>query len=409
LEIEIGMAVSEFAIERTWQADRRGAGRWIFSHALRYKWLIFGVFAGALGNAAVAAASPMLVGRAFDAVSAVVPDLATLRTAAILIASLELLRGTILQMARNLASETLGQRLERDIRDELYASLIGKSMSFHDSHATGDLMARATNDVREINLMFAPGFNLVIGSANFIFLPLFVAPTIHPQLVLVPVLYLVTYGFVVRHYLRELQPAAEGVRREFGKMNTTLVEPSRGRDGQGRFPGAVRDWRFQAAVARWRDAFLTQADIEARFVSLLLLGLLQMGGLLHSLLLFRSGAVGVGDVIGFNGLLLLFGFPTWAAQFAYSRVASGMASARRLLELINARTELDQNTQGYAGQMRGEVTFEHVIFCYNAAREGDETCENGNVTLEDLSFHVAPGQTVAIVGQTGSGKSTLPS
>ncbi len=402
------MAVSEFAIERAWQADRRGPGRWIFSHALRYKWLILGVFAGALGNAAVAAASPMLVGRAFDAVSASVPDIPTLRTAATLIASLELLRGTMLQMARNLASETLGQRLERDIRDELYASLIGKSMSFHDSHATGDLMARATNDVREINLMFAPGFNLVIGSANFIFLPLFVAPTIHPQLVLVPVLYLVTYAFVVRHYLRQLQPAAEGVRREFGKMNTTLVEAIEGVEtvkGASQEPYEIG--RFQAAVARWRDAFLAQADIEARFVSLLLLGLLQMGGLLHSLLLFRAGAVGVGDVIGFNGLLLLFGFPTWAAQFAYSRVASGMASARRLLELINARTDLDQNAQGYAGQMQGEVIFEHVTFCYTGDGDGDEACENVNVTLEDLSFHVAPGQTVAIVGQTGSGKSTI--
>jgi len=399
------MSVSEFTVEQSWQPDRRGPGRWILSHVLRYKLIIFGVFFGAFGNAAVAAATPMLVGRAFDAVTAPVPDMQGLRTAAVLIASLELVRGIGLQMMRNLASETLGQRLERDIRDELYASLIGKSMSFHDSHPTGDLMARAINDVREINLMFNPGFNLVIGSANFIFLPLFTAPALHPQLVLVPLLYLLAYGFVVRHYLKQLRPVAESVRREFGAMNTVLAEAIEGVETvKGASQERYEIGHFKAAVRRWRDAFLNQANIEARFVSLLLLGLLQTGGLLHSLLLLRAGEIGVGDVVAFNGLLLLFGFPTWATQFAYSRVASGMASARRLLELINARTDLSQNAEGYAAPMRGAVTFEHVTFCYTVS---EEACSDEGVTLEDLSFEVTPGQTVAIVGQTGSGKSTI--
>ena len=96
-----------------------------------------------------------------------------------------------------MSAETLGQRLERDIRDELYVSLIGKSMAFHDSYPTGDLMARATNDVREINFMFNPGFNMVIGSLNFVIMPLFVAPGIHPQLILAPIIYIIFYAIVV--------------------------------------------------------------------------------------------------------------------------------------------------------------------------------------------------------------------
>ncbi|MEA3397199.1 MAG: ABC transporter ATP-binding protein, partial [Chloroflexota bacterium] len=399
------MTVSEFAIQRSWQADRRGPARWVFSHILRYKLMILGVFGGALGNALMASVVPMLTGQAFDALAAPSPDLQALKQAALLIALTQILRGFVLQMIRNLSAETLGQRLERDVRDELYASLLGKSMSFHDSHPTGDLMARATNDVRQINLMCNPGLNLVIGSANFILMPLLIVPHIHPQLLLAPVIYLLSYGFVVQHYLRQLRPAAEGVRRRFGQMNTTLAEAIEGIETvKGASQEAYESGRFRRAVARWRAAFVRQAEIEARFIPLLLLGLLQAGGMLHSLLLLRTGAIGVGDVIAFNGLLLMFGFPTWTAQFAYARVASGLASARRLLELINARTDLDQNVEGYAEQMQGAVTFDNVTFRYRTPgekRSPDET------TLAEIAFHIEPGQTVAIVGQTGSGKSTI--
>ncbi len=405
------MTVSEFAIQQEFQADRRGPVRWILSHALRNKLLILGVFIGAFGNAALAATTPVLTGRAFDAVAATPPDLRGVATAAGLVAVSQLVRGLVLQLLRNLSSETIGQKLERDVRDELYASLIGKSMSFHDTQATGDLMARATNDVREINLMFNPGLNLVIGSANFLIMPILVAPTIHPQLSLIPLIYLGTYVFAVRGYLRQLRPATEAVRDRFGKMNTRLAEAI---DGIETVKGAAQERyetdRFIAAISNWRDAYLNQAEIEARFLPLLLLGLLQTAGLLHSLLLFRAGAIGVGDVVSFNGLLLLFGFPTFAAQFAYSRVSSGLASARRVLELINAKTELDQNVAGHDRPVQGAVTFENVTFCYQTDyRALGRQCQIGDrgVTLEDVSFRVAPGQTVAIVGQTGSGKSTI--
>ncbi|MBN1180259.1 MAG: ABC transporter ATP-binding protein [Anaerolineae bacterium] len=401
------MTVSEFAVAQEWQSDRRGPGRWILSHTLRHKWAIVGVLIGALGNALLAAVMPVFSGRAIDAVMAMPPDVQGLAAAAIIVAVSQLLRGFGLQMMRNLFSETIGQRLERDIRHELYASLIGKSMSFHDSYPTGDLMARATNDVREINLLFNPGINLVVGSANFIFMPLFVAPTIHPHLVLVPLIYLLSYGFVVRDYLRQLQPMAEGVRRNFGEMNTVLAESI---DGIETVKGAAQEaremGRFRQAVDNWRVAYLGQAAVEARFIPLLLLGLLVTGGLLHSLLLFRDGQISIGGVVSFNQLLLLFTFPTWSAQFAYSRVASGVASARRILDLINAETELGENVGGYDAPLRGEVAFEAVTFCYRRP-EDDDYCGVQEATLEDVSFRAEPGQTVAIVGQTGSGKSTI--
>jgi ATP-binding cassette subfamily B protein len=399
------MSISEFVVPQTWQSDLRGPGRWVASHISRHKLFVAGVLLGAFGNAALAAAMPMLIGRAFDAVAATPPDLNGLELAAGLIVASQLVRG-VLMLGRNFSSEVIGQRLERDIREELYIGLLGKSMSFHDMQSTGDVMARATNDVREVNLMANPGINMVVGSANFLIMPVFIAPSIYPQLILAPLLYLLAYAVSVRSYLKQLRPATERVRAEFGQMNATLAEAI---DGIETVKGAAQEEheidRFATSVTGWRDAFVKQGDIEARFVPLLLMGLVQAFGLLHSLLLYNAGEISVGDVVAYNGLLLLFGFPTFVAQFAYSQVASGLSGARRILELINARTELDQNVAGYDAPMEGEVVFEDVCFDYDASSPRDE--ERCGGVLENVSFRVAPGQTVAIVGQTGSGKSSI--
>jgi ATP-binding cassette subfamily B protein len=397
------MSVSEFAVTQTWHSDRRGPVRWIVSHVLRHKLFILGVLFGAFSNAALAAAVPILVGQAFDVVAAPSHDLGALAVAAALIAVSQVVRGG-LQLVRNFSAEVLGQRLERDTRDELYASLIGKSMSFHDLQPTGDLMARATNDVREVNLMLNPGVNLVVGSAWFLFMPLFVAPTIDPSLVLAPILYLLAYIVSLWDYLRRLQPAATRVRRRFGDMNATLAEAIEGIETvKGAAQEKRESRRFLRLVTNWRNAYVAQGDIEAFFIPLLLLALVQAAGLLHSLLLFRAGTIDVGDVVAFNGLLLLFGFPTFAAQWAYSRVATGVAGARRILELINYETELDQNVEGCDAPIEGAVAFEHASFCY---RPPGDACPS-EPALDDITFEAKPGQTIAIVGQTGSGKSSI--
>ncbi len=390
------MTIAEFSISRNWQSDRRSPGRWLWSHAMRHKIYLLGVIIGAFGNGMGAGLIPIFIGRGFDIITKT-GDVKALGTTALLLIGSQLVRG-VLMLMRNFSSEVVGQRVERDTRDELYLSLIGKNMSFHDMQSTGDLMARATNDVREINLLFNPGINLVIGSINFMIAPFILVPSIHPQLLIVPIGYALVYGFLLKAYLDSLRPATEAERKTFGELNTTLAEAI---DGVETIKGAAQEVketaRFDAALKNWRNAFVRQGDIEAKFYPLLLLGLLQAAGLFHSLLLFRWGMIGLGDVVAFNGMLTMFGFPTFAAQFAYSRVSTGISSAHRVLNLINAETTLDQNTAGFDGEMDGSITFEDVTFSYN-----------GEVnSLAGVSFTVQPGQTVAIVGQTGAGKSTI--
>lgn len=386
-------------MERQWHSDRRGPVRWLASHIWRHKIWLLGIFVGAVANAAGAALSPIFTGQAFDAISHPSPDLSILLRAAILIVVSQVVRA-LLQLTRNFSAEVIGQRLERDVRDELYASLIGKSMTFHDKQSIGDVMARATNDVREVNFLMNPGVNLVMGSAMFLVLPIVFTARLYPQLLVVPLIYLVAYAISIWAYLRELQPTTEAVRRNFGQMNAALAEAI---EGVEVVKGAAQEQReigrFAGLLKAWRNATVKQGDIEARFVPLLLLGLVSALGLIHSLLLFRAGQIAVGDVVSYNGMLLLFGFPTFASQFAYSQMSSGVASARRILELMNTETKLDENSAGYDDVMRGDVTFEDVTFGYHA---GDD-----RPALQSVNLTVKASQTVAIVGQTGVGKSTI--
>jgi ATP-binding cassette subfamily B protein len=391
------VAVAEFAFPHARRRDQRSAPRWILSHALGHPGVVAMVFAGAFGNAALAAAVPVLIGQAFSLLQRDPSGWPELLPLALLMAGTQLVRG-LLQFGRNFGADLLGQRLERDIRDELYLSLLGKSMTFHNLQSAGDLMARATNDVREIGLMFNPGFNLVIGSANFLLLPLLVAPSYHPSLVAVPALFVLGYALALWQYLRELRPVSDQARRAFGRMNARLSEAI---DGIEVVKGHAQEdeevVRFAANAGAFRDALVRQGDIEARFLPLLLLGLAEAGSFLHAALLYRQGALDLGQVVGFIGLVQLFGFPTFVSLFAYSQVSLGLAGARRIRELILQETALDSNPAGHASRLRGEIEFRQVDFSHAPGEE----------TLRDLSLHIRPGQTVAIVGQTGSGKTSL--
>ena len=389
--------LSEFSLPQRRQYNRRTPLIWILSHIGQHGYLVLLTFLGADGNAALAALVPIFLGQAFNAILKTPPDASVLLPTALWIGGTQILRGG-LQFVRNFSAEVMGQRLERDIRDELYTSLLGKSMTFHSLQPVGDTMARATNDVREINLLFSPGINLVVGSAWFLFMPLIVAPRYHPGLVLVPALFIIAYFLALWQYLGELNPITRKVRQFFGELNTRLAEAL---DGIETVKGMAQEESevelFNQNARRFRDASVKQGDVEARFLPLLFLGLAQAGGLFHALLLFRQGLLTVGDVVAYFGLLQLFDFPTFVSLFAYSQVSLGMAGARRILELINRENNLDQNQSGYSGSMHGAIEFRNVSFSY----------PDGQCVLEDISFKVEPGETLALVGQTGAGKTTL--
>ena len=326
---------AEFTLERRYTSDKTGPLRWLWSHVSRYWPIILMMVAGAVGNAALQAVVPVLTGNAFNAMLAPRPDTSILLPLALIIGGSQIIRG-VLQFGRNFGAELIAQRIERDIRDELYVSLLGKSMTFHNLQPVGDTMARATNDVREVNFMFSPGINLVVGSMLFMVMPFLFVAQYHPSLLLTPTLFTIAYFFALWRYLRDMSPVTDEVRSTFGEMNTHLSETL---DGVEIMKGAAQEGseieRFVTNARRVRNAFVRQGDIEARFMPTLLLGLAYALGLMHALILFRLGLINVGAVVAYFGMLQMLDFPTFTSSFAYTQISLGLSSARRILELMN--------------------------------------------------------------------------
>lgn len=387
---------SEFIPKSAFKTNRASAFRFIVSHILRHPFYAILMVFGALSNAVLAAAVPYFIGRAFQDIL----DGAGLEAAgnvAILIIISQVIRAS-LQLMRNFSAEVFAQRFERDIRDELYANLLGKSMTFHGLQPVGEIMARVTNDVREMNLMMNPGMNLLIGSGFFLIMPVFAAVQLHPQLIITPLLFLILYAVSQYFYMRKLSPIGEEVRENFGAMNARVAEVL---DGLQVVKGAAQEDRekqiFDAEADDVRNSTVRQSDMEALYIPILLLGLVTACAFIHSAYLYSIGEVEISVIVTFTGQIALFGFPVFTSLASFSQLSLGYAGAKRILEIMNTENDLDQNLQGADKVIEGGIRFENVDFAY-----GD-----GSNTLHNISFNVKPGQTVAIAGQTGSGKSSI--
>ncbi|PZG11787.1 ABC transporter ATP-binding protein [Nonomuraea aridisoli] len=373
--------------------------RWLWSHLRRHPFHLLGFLGGSLVMTVLNAMVPQLTGEAFDAVLGERGQAAgALGAVSLALLAVVLGRGLFDLVAR-LSSEVLAKRLERDARDELYVSLLGKSQTFHNRQRVGDLMARAANDIRQLSIMVTPGLDLIVDSGLTGLVPLVFMAAIDPSLLLVPGVYAVVFVLALWLYMRRLNPVATRMREEFGDLNAGLNQAVRGievikvtaQEGQERL-------RFRANARRYRDSFVRNGLVQARYLPTLLFAFAMAGALWHALALHASGAISIGELVAFMGLMGQLGFPTSMSIFTFSLIQIGIVSSRRILGIITADSEIDQPATGHTAPISGEIVFDDVTFAYD---------EGGEPALRGVSFTVRPGETVAIVGETGSGKSTL--
>jgi len=295
---------AEFSAAENVAYDRRSPFRWIISHVLRFKALLAAFIGGSLVAALLNGMIPGLTGNAFDEVLGSSGDRnGALIRIALLLLGVVILRGAFDILARY-AIEVMGKRLERDARVELFTSLLGKSQTFHNRQQVGDLMARSTNDVRQLGFMLSPGVDLILDSMTALVVPFLFIALIDLRLLLVPGLFVVGFFFTLRHYMRRLGPVSEQMRSQFGVVNAGLNEAVRGIEvikatGQE----AQERGRFNRNARLYRDLTVAHGLVQARYLPTLLLAVAVATALLHGIYLVQQGAISIGSLIAYLGLL----------------------------------------------------------------------------------------------------------
>ena len=388
-------ANSEFSVENARRYNHRSPVLWVFSHLWQTRFFILVVILFSVSTQLLYSQGQILIGRAADTIiNAGSAD--TLLTISLLILAVFLGSG-IGDLIRSLSLAVTAERLEASTRKELYISLLGKSQTFHDRQRVGNLMAMATDDVQQMNWMINPGVLFISDILLGFGIPIIVIASINVQLLLVPLLFITGYYVSVRRYARRLNPVTYRQRNQFAKMNAVAEETISGIEIVKASAREVFERRkFYRNAKLFRGYFVKQGFIEARYLPLLIYGICLGAGFLHATSLYQSGVIDIGGLIAFVGLFNMMRWPVFASIFAFTLVQLGIASAKRILNIIQAETDIDENAGGYTAEVNGNIRFDHVGFGY----------EDGDV-LRDIDFHIDAGQTVAIVGGTGSGKSTL--
>src|SRR5918911_3147023 len=156
---EAHLSRREFTVPGEYVYNRKSPGRWIVSHLLRYPWLPVVAAITGIGESVMLSYGAVVVGQAFNLLLSPQRSAGGLLRIAAFAVGVRLAQALLLLVV-TWAFEMIGKRLERDAREELMISLLGKSQTFHNRQQVGDVMARATNDMRQLNAMVNPGMSL---------------------------------------------------------------------------------------------------------------------------------------------------------------------------------------------------------------------------------------------------------
>lgn len=321
--------------------------------------------------------------------------------AAILIVAFAIMRG-LFSFVQAYMAEKVSQGVAFDFRNEIFSKIQRLSFSYHDQNQTGQLMIRATDDVEKLRLFIAQG--LVLAAQAFILLTvtlvILLATNWRLTLVVLPTLPIALVLFVVFGMVS--QPLFVEVQRRISRMNTVLQEALAGikvvkafvREPyeQHRFDRAADDLFYQSLKVSRTFAFLF--PVIFLIAQLGQAAILYFGG--RQIL---EGTLNLGEYQSFSLYLIYVFFPLGQLGFIISLMAQAAASASRVFEILDAKSDVADKPDAITlPAIQGHVEFKDVTFQYFGS---------GDPVLKDVSFTAEPGQTIALLGATGSGKTTI--
>ena len=293
--------------------------------------------------------------------------------------------------------------IEYDLRNDFFAKLQTLDVGYFQAHHTGDLMSRATNDLGAVRMMIGPAVMYAVNTLLIFAIATVLMLSIDPRLTLIALVPLPFVTISVRYFGTAIHRRFDRIQAQLADLSAVVQEALSG----------VRVVRAYRQEADEQDRFLAA---NAEYVERSR-GLIRLQGLFYPSLSFFLGLgallvlwlgsravieqrMTVGEFVAFNAYLTMLSWPMIAFGWVTNMLQRGMASWRRMLVVFDAAPAIADRTAGRAEAsvpVVGGVEFRDLTFAY-----GD-----GRPVLEHVSFRVEPGQTVAIVGPTGSGKSTL--
>lgn len=299
-------------------------------------------------------------------------------------------------------SERNSQSVAFELRNELFSKIQSLSFSYHDRTQTGQLMIRATDDVEKVRLFIGQGLLLSAGALLLLVGTLAILLTTNFQLTLVvlPILPIALILFMVFGSIS--QPLFAAVQHKLSNLNTILQENLAGIKVVKAF---TRERSEQAKFEQAADILKDQQITVTRIFALLFPLIFLVANLGQALTLYFggrqiiAGTLSIGEWQEFSLYLVYIFFPIAQLGFIITQMSQASASAARIFEILDARSDVTDKPGAISlPQVQGRVVFEEVTFRYFGS---------GEPVLKDVSFTAEPGQTVALLGATGSGKTTI--
>ena len=295
----------------------------------------------------------------------------------------------------------VSREMEYDLRNEVFHHLTLLAARYYQQHRIGEVMSRATNDMSAVRMVLGPGIMYTASTVATFAGAVALMLAISPRLTLLALVPLLLVSWLVRHYGRQVHDLYERVQEQLAEMNALVQENLSGaRVVRAYAQEAHEEARFALAnreyVSRNRRLVQISGILHPGIGFLMGLGsltVLWLGGRM-----VVAGEITLGEFVAFGVYLAMLNWPMIAIGWVVYIIERGEASMLRIHAILDAPAEIrDAGPEAVSG-IRGDVEFRSLTFAYD-----------GKPVLHDIDLVVPAGTTVAIVGPTGSGKSTLVS
>jgi ATP-binding cassette subfamily B multidrug efflux pump len=311
-----------------------------------------------------------------------------------------LITQTLLGFLNSYLSEKIGQDVILRMRNYTYKHLINLRQSFFDKTPVGTSVTRTISDIETVTELFSAGLITIAGDAFQIIIILVCMFAISWKLTLLTLLVLPFLMWAANFFRKGVRDSFQQVRNEVSRLNSFLQEHITGMHIVQLFNRQEKEFsKFNRINAAHRDAHIRGIFYYAVFfpiveflvaVTLAIILLYGTGGIMQK-------SLQPGELTAFIMFVNLFFRPVRAIADRFNNIQMGMVAAERIFQLLDDAENIEASGNVVPQKLKGEIRFENVWFAY----------EGENWVIRDLSFTVKPGETFAIVGHTGSGKTTV--